>query len=390
MADEPITNTADESRAALLNVLEDLTAAKEQLEAAEAYDEALLSGIADGVIALDTSGRVTRINVAAQRLLGISADDAIGRDMHEVAHMVDEAGTPVPRENRDFLRALKGETIVDDTHLYQRPDGTVFAASIRVSPVMDGFLRGVVQVFRDVTMERQLDRAKTEFVTLASHQLRAPLNALNWYTELLLTDTEHPLSVKQREYIGEIRKTNKRMTELIDAFLNVSRLEMGVFPNRPEEVPIVPLVKSVLDEFDEQIRSRQLTVQDTYDPAISTVNIDARLFALIVQNLLSNAVKYTPSGGTVSVHVGSIDGHLGLTVTDTGIGISGNEQPRVFQKLFRGDNAQTMEPEGTGLGLYIVKTIVTQAGGTITFISVEGKGSTFSVLLPLGPEKKSA
>lgn len=381
---------AKESRSALLNVLEDLTAAKDQVDAARAYDDALVASIADGVIALDTAGRVTRINIAAERMLGVTAANAIGKDLHEVARLVDESGTPVPREERHFLRALKGETVTDDTHMYLRPDGTKFAASIRSAPVKDGYIRGVVQVFRDVTMERQLDRAKSEFVSLASHQLRAPLNALNWYTELLLTDAEHPLVPKQREYIGEIRRTSKRMTELVDAFLNISRLEMGVFPNRPESVPVMPLVKNVLDEFGEQIRMKQLTVRDVYDPAVSTVVIDSRLLSLIVQNLVSNAVKYTPTKGAIDIGVGRVESSLTLTVKDTGIGIPTDQQSRVFQKLFRAENAQAMEPDGTGLGLYIVKTLVGQVGGTIEFTSAPGTGSTFTVAIPMGPATKPA
>ena len=380
---------ARETRAALLNILEDLTAAKDLIEEVRAYDEALVSSIADGIIALDTSGRVTRMNVAAEKMLGVSARDAIGKDMYDIAHLVDESGVLVPREERHFLRTLKGETISDNVHWYKRSDGTMFAVSIRAAPVTDGFLRGVVQVFRDVTAERQLDRAKSEFVSLASHQLRAPLNALNWYTELVLTDTEHPLSAQQREYITDIRQTNKRMTDLIDAFLNVSRLEMGVFPNRPESVTLMPLIKNILEVFSEQIRSRRLTVNDTYDNGAGVVTIDPRLFSLIVQNLISNAVKYTHAGGTITIHVGGSNTQILLTVTDTGIGIPADQQSRIFQKLFRADNAQAMEPEGTGLGLYIASTIAAQAGGSVSFKSTQDAGSTFSVVLPLGVTKKT-
>ena len=375
---------ARESRAALLNILEDLTAAKEQIEAARAYDDALVAGIADGVIALDRTGRITRINAAAERLLGVRAADLIGKDLAAAVPMLDENGNPVPREQRHYLRALKGEAVTDDSHSYRRADGSTFAVSIHSAPIHDGETSGVVQIFRDVTKERQLDRAKSEFVSLASHQLRAPLNSLGWYTELLLTDPDHPLTAKQREYVGEIRRTNKRMTELIDAFLNVSRLEMGVFPNRPEPIQMISLVKNVLDEFTEQIRARKLTVTETYDPRIGTVLIDPKLFGLVIQNLVSNSVKYTQAGGTVSVSVDGADHMLRITVSDTGIGIPQAQQSRVFEKLFRADNAQTMEPEGTGLGLYIVRTIVTQAGGTASFTSTEGKGSTFTVTVPSG------
>ncbi|MFA7302754.1 MAG: CHASE4 domain-containing protein [Candidatus Paceibacterota bacterium] len=236
------------------------------------------------------------------------------------------------------------------------------------------------------TKLKLIDVAKTEFVSLASHQLRTPLTSISWYTEMLLAGDAGKLTPGQTRYLQEIYAGNRRMVALVNALLNVSRLELGtlVFEMRPTDV--VAVAKSAVEEQQPQVSEKGLHFQATYEADLPLVSTDAKLFRMVIQNLLSNAIKYTPAGGTVSfsLALNTTREVLLITVTDTGYGIPKNQQDKIFTKLFRADNARAKEVEGTGLGLYIVKSVVEHSGGKVWFESEQGKGTTFFAAIPLG------
>lgn len=253
-----------------------------------------------------------------------------------------------------------------------------------------GEIVGFVVSFRDVTTEREIDRAKTEFVSIASHQLRTPLTTINWYCEMILSKDSGKLTNKQERYVNEVYKANKRMVILMNALLNVSRLEKGTFMIEPKSEDVTNVIRSAVNEFKTQIADKKIKFQAKYDSSIPHISVDANLLSMIVQNLLSNSIKYTTAGGRVNLSTNKKDGSIIISVADNGIGIPKNQHDRIFTKLFRSDNAKRVDPDGTGLGLYIVKTILENTGGKITFESAEGKGSKFMISLPLsGMNKKT-
>lgn len=227
----------------------------------------------------------------------------------------------------------------------------------------------------------QIDRAKSEFISLASHQLRTPLTATNWYTEMLLNGEAGRLTKKQKEFIQEVQHGGRRMADLVNALLNTSRIDLGTFPVTVEDVHVAQLVRDIVAEMKEQVDAKGLTLVLDIDSSITTAAVDPRLLRIIIENLVSNAIKYTYKG-TVELTMRSTKHTLEISVKDSGMGIPEDEQSRVFSKLFRAENAAQSESEGTGLGLYIVKSIIDTIGGSIRFESVEDQGSTFSVSLP--------
>ncbi|PIR83169.1 hypothetical protein COU19_01875 [Candidatus Kaiserbacteria bacterium CG10_big_fil_rev_8_21_14_0_10_56_12] len=231
----------------------------------------------------------------------------------------------------------------------------------------------------------QIDIAKTEFVSLASHQLRTPLTSISWYTEMLLAGDAGTLSPAQIKYLKAIYVGNRRMVALVNALLNVSRLELGtlVFETRPTDV--VAIAKNSVEEQQPQIVAKKIQFTAEYGTDIPIISTDPKLFRMVIQNLLSNAIKYTPEGGTVTytMRLNPARDALLISVSDTGYGIPQNQQDKIFTKLFRADNARAKEVEGTGLGLYIVKSIVEHSGGKVWFESEVGKGSTFHASVPL-------
>ncbi|MEK7133708.1 MAG: PAS domain-containing sensor histidine kinase [Patescibacteria group bacterium] len=240
-------------------------------------------------------------------------------------------------------------------------------------------------VVHDVTREVEVDTAKSEFVSLASHQLKTPLTAVRWHCEGLLAGAAGPLMPDQTKYVLAIQEANQRMITMVNDLLNVSRIELNTFSQKPEEFDLRALAESVIAEQAPVAQEKRVSIQ--FSPSdVPHIVADKTMARMIFQNLISNAVKYTGSGGSVVCEMGTAGARqesVFVRVADTGIGIPKGEQGRVFEKLHRASNAEALVPDGTGLGLYVVKMIVEHAGGGITFESTEGKGTTFYVSLPL-------
>jgi len=367
---------------------EELQEGAKTLAEVSARNQALLESIGDGIIATDQDGRMTLVNDSAERMLGKKREKILGKSMVEEIPLVDEKGKAVPLYRRPAVLALSNGKKTSQpqgvTYYYERSDGSRFPVGITVTPfVLGERIVGTIVVFRDITIETDIDRAKTEFVSLASHQLRTPLATIRWYAEMLRDESLGKLNEEQKEYLNTMYKSNLRMIDLVDALLNVSRLELGTFIIEPEETDLVDLAKSVLEELAVKIQAKSMQIETKYEPEKIVLSVDPKLTRIIFQNLLSNAIKYTPGKGKVSLSVEQKHKEVLIKVADTGYGIPKADQDKIFTKLFRADNVKTKETEGTGLGLYIIRQILETAGGKIWFESEENKGTTFYVSLPL-------
>jgi signal transduction histidine kinase len=320
--------------------------------------------------------------------------------------MVDEKGSSVPSEQHPIKLALSlGEklttTTTTTTYSLIRKDKTKFPVTLTATPIiLENKLLGAVLVFRDITKEKEIDKVKTEFISLASHQLRTPLTSIGWYVEMLQSGDAGVLNDKQKKFLSEVYTGNKRMVELVNSLLNVSRMELGTFVVEPEPTDIALLARSVADEQKLQIEEKKLKLSAKYAKDLPLFSADPKLLRMVAQNLLSNAVEYTPDKGKVGFDIwlakkgDEVGGKkvkedsIVIIVSDTGYGIPAAQQEKIFTKLFRADNVREKDTDGTGLGLYIVKAIVDHSGGEIWFESEENKGTTFYVTLPLTGMKK--
>ncbi|HLM84389.1 MAG TPA: HAMP domain-containing sensor histidine kinase [Candidatus Bathyarchaeia archaeon] len=226
---------------------------------------------------------------------------------------------------------------------------------------------------------KELDRAKTEFVGMASHQLRTPLTAISWYSEMLLSKDAGELSLKQADYLKEIYTGNQRMIDLVDDLLNTSRIDMGTLKAKPELISLTEVMDGILDEFSHQIKQKNLNLEKKFSRNLPRVLLDPEHLGIIFQNIISNAVKYTQPRGKILVEIRKKNSHVLVKIADNGWGIPPGQQKKIFTKLFRADNVRKRDAEGTGLGLYIARALVKKSGGEITFESKEGKGSAFYV-----------
>ncbi|MFA6028032.1 MAG: PAS domain-containing sensor histidine kinase [Patescibacteria group bacterium] len=384
---------AEQAQKAMINVLEDVEEEKEKTEKL-AHDlekfQLAVANASDHIVITDPDGRILYANKAVETITGFSNKEVLW----EKAGCLKLWGGLMPKEFYEKMwRAIKQEKKVFKGEINnQRKGGEKYIAEANISPVVgeNGNVTFFVGIERDITKIKAVDQAKTEFVSLASHQLRTPLSSINWYTEMLLAGDAGKINEEQKQYLEEIYHGNQRMVDLVNALLDVSRIELGTFMVEPELLDISIFAEEILKELSATINAKKQKIIKKYEKDVPQIKADPKLTRIVFQNLLSNAVKYTPEKGNISVAISKKGKDILIMVKDTGYGIPKSQQGQIYNKLFRADNVRAKDTEGTGLGLYIVKAIVDQAQGKIWFDSEENKGTAFYVSLPIKGMVKKA
>lgn len=383
------------------NVTEDLQRERNLAIASGRRNQTIFASIGDGIFAVDTDGIITLFNPAAEAISGYAEHEAVGKPYSEIIKFSKEKS----RLNADdFIRqALNGVAGTLTSHaLLIRHDGKFLNASSSAAPIKDASnnVSGAIIVIRDETQEYEFEKAKSEFVSLTSHQLRTPLSAINWYSEMLIKGEAGKLTKEQTAYMNEIFIGSNRMNELVNALLNASRLEIDKLSSQPEPTDIAALIDSLAKEFEATLADKNISLR-TNITRVSAVDADPKQLRMIVQNIISNAVKFSPPKGTIDITLRPATArdmeraglkrrrvpHWYFSVQDTGYGIPKDDQAKIFGKLFRAENARTLNVEGTGLGLFIVKKVIEKLGGHVWFDSVESVGTTFYVVAPNKPDR---
>lgn len=355
-------------------------------------DEAILASMGEGLLTADAKGRITIINRAAADLLGFaSAEEAIGKSLVHAYQIYEAKGKKqhlLRADQRPAMRAIKTGKLHTGVYIYKASNGDDMQLNISASPVIvDDKVTGVVTVLRDVTKEKEIDRMKTEFISLASHQLRTPLSAIKWFSEMLVSGDAGKLKAEQQDFAKNIVDSTGRMIALVNALLNISRIESGRIMINPLPTDLRELVGGITNDLKGKTEEKKQTLIISVHEGLPKINLDPRLVSQVYLNLLTNAIKYTPKGGEISVFISKKGDDVISQVTDNGYGIPKEQQDRVFQKFFRAANAVKVETDGTGLGLYLIKAIIESSGGKIWFESAEGKGTTFWFSIPLSGMK---
>ena len=225
---------------------------------------------------------------------------------------------------------------------------------------------------------------QSDFVTIASHQLRTPLSAIKWYAEILLSQRQGPLTKKQIDHLHEIYRSNERAINLVNDLLDVSRIQEGQIHLEVRPIRIEKVIEEVVDNYNTLIKSSKVNVDfQIVNGPLPEVEADQDKIKRVVMNLLSNAIKYTPAGGRIQMILEKSKHYITVSVVDSGVGIPKEDESKIFEKFFRSQNVIKLAPDGTGLGLYIAKSLVEAMGGKIGFDSEEGKGTTFHFTIPL-------
>lgn len=266
------------------------------------------------------------------------------------------------------------------THFTQNPEPIIL---ITLSVTLIIFVIGY-SITKGFEKLAQANKMKTEFVSIASHQLRTPLSAIRWVTELLISGRLGDLNAKQLDYLNDIKHGNERMVRLINDLLDVSRIEMGKFSLQPEPTDIAKIVQGLIKDFEPFAKASNIELSLKTKPYLPLAYVDSQRIGLVIQNILDNAIKYMQGKGKVNIEVSLANPKfIKITIEDTGVGIPQNQQKFIFQRFFRSDNILKRQTIGTGLGLFIAKAIVDASGGKINFKSKENVGSTFWFTIPI-------
>jgi PAS domain S-box-containing protein len=355
----------------------------------KALSDALFLSIGDGAVATDERARISRVNQAALNLLGYDEDDLLGHWFPEAIPAYDESGKPVPNIDLAITRSFIAGHAITARYFYKKKDGSFLPASISVSPViLDDKPVGAIEVFRDITDELAVDRVKSEFLSLASHQLRTPATAVKNYIAMLRDGYAGDLNEAQHAYASKAYDNNERQLAIVSDLLLVATTESKSLVLRKAKTNLCDLVKEVVDQYAGVLKNKNQKLAVNLPSDETTLDVDPSYFKMVVDNLLSNASKYTPQGGDVAIGLSRRGNEIRLTVSDTGVGIAPSDMGKLFKKFTRIDNSLSSEVGGSGIGLYLLKQIVELHNGRISVKSRPGKGTTFTVSFSSASPKK--
>lgn len=364
----------------------------DRLRSQLAFTNAIVGNLGEGVCALDRACRITFVNPAAERLLGWTEAEMLGRDWDDAVQSRRTVGHPLLAAVRD------GAAYRDDDALFTRRDGGTFAAAYNVAPIVaDTVVIGAAIVFRDITAQQHAKAERdgllarvetalafrTRFLAITAHELKTPLTVLKGYTQLLLRRSQRVVDDGQLRSMEVIDQQVDRVTRLIDDLGDVPRIESNGLA-----LDVYPLdLRALLAETIAEVGTTatdfalRLSIEETQTAEVRVSGDRIRL-QQVLTNLLTNAVKYADQSREADIALHHDGERAIVTVTDYGIGIPAAQQSTIFDPYVRADNALAGGHRGLGLGLFISKAIVERHGGTLSLVSEEGVGSTFALALP--------
>ena len=381
----------EEAKISALSMLEDLTVSRNKLEIENAKNNAVLSSIDNGVLVTDKEGRLLFANHNIETLFNWKVSEKLGSRFDRLMNSAETFQGESITEAFNIIKAALQGTSISGHFVIVRNDGKKIPLYYAASPIMQaGTSIGSVTVVRDITEEKKLDDSRTTFISTAAHQLRTPLTAVSWFGEMLAEGIGGTLTDKQKDMVNEINSGVKRMMDLVSFLLKMARIEAGRVRVTPESLHPADIAREVIQSLSVLSTKKQQVV--TLDSDLSSeyrINMDREFMRQVFLNLLANAIQYSPKKGVIHIAIKDMGEVIEASVTDTGIGIPAEHQAEIFKKFYRAPNAVRSVPEGSGLGLALVKTLVEQWGGTIAFTSEVNKGSTFIFTIPKrGMEKR--
>jgi PAS domain S-box-containing protein len=357
---------------------------------ARARIRAITDGVDEALMLVSPDQHILDVNQRYCELFGVPRARIAGQRLEDTRTLFDQIFT-----DAETLYELTLATSADtqDEHKRFVTQNWPQARELQLfsTPVRDaeGFL-GRLFVFRDVTREREVDRMKTEFVSLASHELRTPLTSIKGFTQMVLDGDAGEVNEEMQEYLGIVLSNADRLVTLVNDLLDISRIESGRVQLKSEAVDLDEIVGTVVATMQQKIKEKGQTLTVDVEPAATSAVGDKDKLVQVLTNYVSNAHKYTQEGGEIRVVIKKQDEFAHVAVSDNGYGIAPEDQARLFTRFYRVDNAMTRSVGGTGLGLSIVKQLIELQGGQVGMQSVLGAGSTFWFTVPLAPEVDAA
>jgi PAS domain S-box-containing protein len=369
------------------------------LKQTQSQSDLIIQSIADGVVVFDANGKISVINTAAASVSEWTLEEAKGIDVRAVIKLVKEDGTPMADDQDVFGEVLKSSQADSHTLRLLGRNGKSTIVSMIISPIRIPNQQetvGAVAVFRDVTLSREEENRRADFISTASHEMRTPVAAIEGYLALALNDKVSQIDTKAREYLEKAHTSTEHLGHLFQDLLTSAKAEDGRLTSHPVVVELGAYLEQLADSFRFSAEKKglltDLIIGSAGTPADSTVGskvvkplyyvyADPDRMREVITNIFDNAVKYSDTG-KITVGLTGNDSVVQLSVKDTGSGIPAEDLGHLFQKFYRVDNSSTRTVGGTGLGLFICRKIVELYHGRIWVESEMGKGSVFYINLP--------
>jgi PAS domain S-box-containing protein len=341
--------------------------------------DTILRHVPDGIMFTDAQATILYVNPGFEKITGYTARQALGRN----AKFLGSDQTPL-NIYQDLRQALTDGAMWQGELVNRHRDGRLYDAHLIISPIQDrqGNLVNMVGSLRDITRLKELDRMKSQFVSTVSHELRTPVAAIKLHIENLLEFFDRMSPDQRHSFLADIQTQAETLAQLIEDILNLSRLEAGPPQPQLQSIEFVALLQEILDQMAPLAENAGVSLHLLDAASHIVLEADGGQLKDVLRNLIGNAIKFTPGGGQVTCRAQAENGHLVLSVSDTGMGIPAEDLPHIFERFYRGTQVASQQIPGTGLGLTIVKQIVDGHGGTVTVESVPGEGATFTVRLP--------
>ncbi len=356
--------------------------------------ELLMQSIGDGVVVVGPDLRIQILNPAATTMTGWQEDEAQGLDWKAVITLVDASDRPLNDQTDPFKKAwTEGKSLNLNNYVLTNKAGQKVPLAITISPVLnpDQTTNGGIAVFRDISAEKLEERQRSEFISTASHEMRTPIAAIEGYLSLALNPQVATIDDRARGYLLKAHDSTAHLGQLFRDLLSVTKLEDHQLASHPEKFNLAELLHQVTEDmrFTATKQGLQLEFSGQSDAPVDqktvtpvyTVEADKERLREVLSNLIDNAIKFTPKGKVIA-KIGGDSDSVTVAIQDSGVGIAQTDIPHLFQKFYRVDNSATRIIGGTGLGLYLARTIIELYGGKIWVESKAGSGSTFYFTLP--------
>ena len=392
---EKQNKSLEDGKKAMLNILEDARALESSLQSERDKSVSIIASISEGLFVVDGNYKIILMNPVAEKLFGCKLKECLGKDSRDIISIF-KGDEELKAEDRPVTKTIeKGENIIvglEDNFYFQILSGRRFPVAIATSPIKTKELTGAVIVFRDITNEKLLDEAKSSFISIASHQLRTPLTSVRWYSEMLMDEDMGPLNKDQKEFASQVHEGALRLFQTIDTLLALSRIESGKIADDPVKIDLKPFVEGISKDLEPLLKEKNLSLSLDMSSDTPNILIDRFMFREAITNLIANSIRYTDIGGKIKVSFkkdglsspngGKDESQILCSVSDNGIGIPDEDKDKIFARFYRANNAMRKVPDGSGLGLSLVKSFVEKWGGRIWFESKLGEGTTFYFTIP--------
>lgn len=333
----------------------------------------IVNYLSDGLLVFNNYNKLVLINPRAEEFFKVKSEEVLGSSIFDLNRffnfksLVSLLGGAMEKCFRKELRINEG-----------------LALEVTTNPIMiKDEKAGNLVILHDVTREKLVERMKNEFVALAAHQLRTPTSAIKWSLMSLLDEDIGRLNPEQKKLIEKTYAVTERAIKLINNLLDITQIEEGGYIVRAALVDIVEIVQSAIESRKEAIEIKKIRLLfNKPEENLPEVMMDAEKIKIAVENIIDNAVRYTAAGGEISIFIREYQTEIEVEVKDNGIGIPLAEQEKIFSLFFRASNVLKLDPEGTGLGLFITKNIIEAHSGRIRFVSKENEGSSFYFAIP--------